>query len=327
MEISLGGAEVKLKIKGARNFAVVLTVAAFALLIAACQQDVKITAPRYALVYGVQHYPNATDLQYTLNDAQSMNDLLASQGWSTTFGKELTARRQDIVKGISDLSKTIGSDATVLLYFSGHGALSNDGTSSIIAPYDTDFLKNSSISSYSVNGIIQIDPSTVISASELASMLAQLPTKNIIVVLDCCYSGNFVNAGNAIDMSPQDYSLMPSYAAFSAAFSSFSSLLSANASATGEKIPIVLSAAGSQEFSYDGAISMSHGVFTYYLLQAAISGDSDGDRVVTMSEAYDYTSTQLKAWGSTQAQNNYPTGLPFLPHLSGGARDLVLFTK
>jgi Caspase domain len=297
-------------------FALALSIAVFS-----CAQEVKITSPRYALVYGVQNYPNVSHLLYTLNDANAMSTLLARQGWTPTLGLDSTATRADIVADISHLASTVGSDAMVLLYFSGHGDLSNDGKTAIIAPYDTDFLKTAGNIIY-INGIPQIDESTVISAPQLASMLAALPAKNIIIILDSCNSGGFITPSSAIDASPQNYSSMPYFSAFSTALSNFGSLLVANAAASGAKTPIVLSAAGTNESSYDGTVAMEHGVFTYYLLQAATNGDSNGDGVVTTTEAYVYTSAAIKSqWDA----NPYVTA--FLPHISGGTRDLVLFVK
>jgi hypothetical protein len=298
------------------------------LAIASCAQDVKITAPRYALVYGVKNYqdPVLPDLTYTIADATSIALALGQQGWTTTLSTESQAKRTSIVADIQNLATTIGTDATVLVYFSGHGGLSNDGSTALIAPWDFAFARVNGFIVYK-NGIAQIDESTTISAPELSTMLAALPTKNIIVIFDSCNSGGFVATGSAVDASPQDYSSMPSYSAFSTAMSNFGNLLVANASASGGKTPIVLSAAGSAELSWESSTfpippDTGHGVFTYYLLHAVTNGDSDGDGFVTMTEAYAYTVSAMKAgW------NSNPANVAFLPHLSGGTRDLVLFSK
>jgi len=298
-----------------------LIFATVVLGLTSCAQNVKITAPRYALAIGAQNYLYANSLSYTIADANSMSSLLTQKGWgsvSTLVDPDST--RQGIVDAISSLAAKVESDSTVLIYFSGHGGLLEDGTTAVICPIDANFLTNSSI----------IDPSTVISAAQLQSMLAELPTKNVIVILDSCYSGGFVPTGGAIDSSPSNYADMPSYSAFSTALDNFGNLLSANASASGNKTPVVLSAAGSDESSYDGSASQGHGVFTYFLLQAATNGDANGDGVVTTTEAYEYTISNLMAWDNEIPQmyqyipqDEWP--LPFLPHLSGGVRDLVLF--
>jgi uncharacterized caspase-like protein len=265
-------------------------------------------------------------LTYTLNDATAISQLLSSQNWTTKLALDSDATRADMVGDISNLAASVQSNSTVLFYFSGHGDLTNDNSTGIIAPYDTDFERNSDGTPIKVNGIDQILETTVISAPQLASMLAALPTKNVIVILDSCYSGNFVSSGSAIDVSPQDYSSMPSFSAFSTAVANFGSLLSANASAGGQKSPIVISAAGSEEFSYDGTDAMQHGVFTYFLLQAASKGDSNGDGVVTTTEAFAYTQKAIISWGSSLTAAEHANFIPFLPHISGGTRDLVLFT-
>jgi uncharacterized caspase-like protein len=283
---------------------------ALALVLAACSFEApKISAPRYALVVGVTIYQHATDLTYPVNDATSMSNLLSSQGWSTTLTQDPT--RIDIVNGIASVASGIDPEATFLFYFSGHGDLLSDNSTAIIAPTDANFI--------TVNGNTVLDPSTVISASQLAAMLSALPTKNIIVILDSCYSGGFIPSGSATDASPQNYASMAAFSAFGAALGNFGSLLVANAEASGKKTPIVISAAGTNESSYDGTPAMAHGVFTYYLLQSATLGDKDGDGVVTTTEAYSYTAAAIKS-------KYDPIYAPaFLPHISGGTRDLALF--
>jgi uncharacterized caspase-like protein len=293
----------------------------------------KITAPRYALVYGVSTYqsnyleatnyypyvltnPQPTDfnnLSYSDDDAKSMSDLLTSQNWTVksrtkgSVGDTVYQPTKDQLNtDIGDLASTIDSDSTVLVYFSGHGTTKNG--IAYIVPY----------LGISDELIPLIDYSKCISPTDLSSMLSLLPTKNVIVLVDTCYSGGFVSSGNSIDASPQNYSSMPTYSAFGTAMSNFGGLLIANASASGAKTPIVVSAAGSIEESFETS-SLSHGVFTYYLLEAAAKGDKDGDGIVTTTEAYSYASEAIKS------KYDSVFGASFLPHISGDTRDLALF--
>ena len=311
-------------LSAAASCAAAAVCASAALLLASCAQSVEITAPRYALVYGIKAYQyNA--LQYTVADARSMESLLEARGVSSSNMKEredAAVTKSQIKADILSLAG-IASDSTVILYFSGHGTYVDASWGSdyptysgaYIVPYDA----------VSSTGLTEATLPYLISPSELQDWLAQMGTQNVIVILDDCYSGGFVSTGGAIDASPQDYSSMQSYSAFSTAFANFGDLLSANASASGNKAPIVLSAAGSQEESYDGSAAQGHGVFTYYLLQAATQGDANGDGIVTTTEAYSYTAANIETWGATETAEGYPGGYPFLPHLSGGVRDLVLF--
>ena len=301
---------------------------AASLAIASCAQDVKITAPRYALLYGIATYKK-NPLTYTVADAQGMKTTLIGHGWNSNTIQErenASVTKAQIKADILSLSG-ISSDSTVLVYYSGHGALVDSTwgppyypaySGPYIVPYDA----------VGINGLDATTIAFLISPAELESWLAQTGTKNFIVIFDSCYSGGFIQPNGTIDASPPDYSSMPSYSAFSTAMSNFGNLLVANASASGGKTPMVLSAAGSAESSYDGTSAMAHGVFTYFLLQAATNGDSDGDGFVTMTEAHAYTAKGVQAWGAALTQADYNAGIhPFLPHLSGGTRDLVLFTK
>jgi hypothetical protein len=292
-----------------------------AAFLASCAQDVKITSPRYALVYGVQDYPgNLKDLLYTVNDSNAMATLLADQGWVVTKKNDSNATQAAIEADFASLNG-IPPDSTVLFYFSGHGALF--GNEASIAPYDSIVPSNVG----SINESYSIDMSKLITPTILSSLVADLPNSRVLVIFDTCNSGGFVSTGSAIDASPQDYWQMPSYSALGTAFANFGDLLSANASASGKREPIVISAAGLDESSYDGTGAMAHGVFTYYLLESAISGDTNGDGIVTATEAFAYAVDKVQTWGRTQAANGYPGGYPFLPHISGGVWDLALFTR
>ncbi len=300
--------------RGRLGFIASGAVAIFAAIaLSSCAQSVKITAPRYALVYGIAAY-QYDSLQYTVNDARSMVAALQGGGMNPTITKreDAAVTKSRIQLDILSLA-TVSSDSTIVFYFSGHGVSNADliafgltptDPGPYIAPYDA-------VDSNGPTGANLIRP------SDLAAWLSQAGTKNVIVILDCCYSGAFVGSSSAIDASPQSYA-MQSFSAFSTAVSNFGSLLSANASASGTKSPIVLAAAGSEELSYDGTAAMEHGVFTYYLLQAATNAGSDG--VVTTTDAYAYTTAAIKSqWDATYSYDS------FLPHLSGGVRDLVLF--
>lgn len=300
-----------------------LAALALSIILASCAEDVKITAPRYALSIGVQNYLNVRKLSYTLSDANSIAQLMSDQGWTAISLLDAYATRAGIVSAIADLAARAESDSTVLIYYSGHGSLLGDGTTSLIAPYDTELYYGTSTAV----------PSTVISAPQLSSMLSAFSTKNIIVILDCCNSSGFADPGSSIDPIPPLYGQNEGGTApapLGIAFSHFGDLLSANGSASGKRSPIVITAAGYLESSYDGTPAMDHGVFTYFLLDAAKNGDTNGDGVVTATEAYEYTAKKIVSDWNAMYSNTMDDGglfMDFYPHISGGARDLVLFVK
>ena len=186
-----------------------------------------------------------------------------------------------------------------------------------ILPYDT-------IAEYTNRELSGL--TNAISAENLINLMDSVPAKNRVLILDSCYSGGFTGDANAVDTSPDDYSLRYGTSAdtgiLAAALANFNSLVAGNLESLGSRDTIALSACGPNEESYDGTASMANGVFTYYLLRAADYGDSDGDGLVTVAEAYAYAKRQIKDnWNSAY----YRYDEDFLPHISGGTGDIALF--
>jgi len=310
----------------------------FLLALASCELPA-IDVPRYALVYGISIYDDAAaegssyNLRYADDDARAIGSLLETEGWSIyalaargrpNGGAAEDAERPDatkarIARDFADLAETLPEGAMVFAYFSGHGFF--DGETEYIVPFGE------------ISPILDEDDySGCISPADLRSWLAALPTDRIVVVIDTCYSGGFVSAGSAKDIAPQNYGEWDDGTTpdpLTTAISNFGELLAANARASGTPQPIVISAAGSRELSYDDR-DKAQGAFSYYFLQAPEKADSDGNGLVTATEAYAFCADSLKAnWNEEYKHSiDWSTGIfqDFLPHISGGARDLVLFS-
>lgn len=294
-------------------------------LIFSCSLSNTVTAPRYALLIGISDYINLPalappldpqDLKYSRIDAEALKTLLASEAspsWTLTSLYDHDATKAKIKNAIITLLASVPKDshATVLIYFSGHGYLDAQRTPYLVA---ADFDPTA------------VDPSLLcIAPKELYSWISEnSPTKNVIVVSDSCYSGGFVpppTDSSDLIASPyapaigQSASLPPLFA-----LGSFGELLAKNAAADGSLEPIAVSAAGNLELSWETS-ALGHGVFTYYLLESARKGDSNGDGWVSCTEAYSYAARSIeKNWNKL-----YGAGYYFYPHITGGLRDLVLF--
>jgi hypothetical protein len=318
--------------------------AAAALLAAGCSAG-KITAPRYVLSFGVGDYgytyPGDDDEDHqdpTLlcpkPDAISLCSLLESQGYqrkSLLFDD--TATKENIRHDILDLS-SVEPDAIVVIFFSGHGTYIAAGTlagylGAYLAPYGAVDSSNGFITSDTANSLI--------SPEELGNWLTQAGMRNVIVILNTCYSGAFVDPGSSIDTAPQNYGIYDEgtvpFSGILSALGSIGGLVSKNARDSGSPGPIVISAAGSHESSYESYSPEyeGHGILPFYLFKAASGGDFNSDGFVTATEAYKYVSSQIRLnWNSTR-QFIYDSSsgqyADFMPHISGGARDLVLFSN
>jgi len=297
---------------------------------------------RYAIVIGVQDYPGIyDDLSYPDNDANDMATLLSAEGWTVikrliATDETMTSNGLPTYTGTQDAlveaTNLIGSDtkASLLVYYSGHGSVS--GSTAYIIPYDG---LTATVMSYVDMGTTYYyqkqDLAKWITPATLTSWMAAVPAKHRLLILDSCDSGGFSLSSSAADLSPADYSAISGSTtdsgAISTALSKLSSLISANLSNYGSPEVQVLAAAGIDESSYDDS-SHGNGAFTYYLLQAAASADTDSDGVVTMDEAYNYCKTKIKEnWNALYWNGDWPTGEDFLPHISGGTGDVVLYSK
>lgn len=286
-----------------------------------------IDTEHYYLCIGISEYSVFSSLHYPTQDATDLGKLLSERGWqNAAYEKDSSlweegllldenATKENIKDAIEKGFKDVTSDATILVYFSGHGTTDESTGTCYLLPYD-----------YSTsNGF-----SKAISPAELNSWFSTLHTKNIIFISDSCYSGGFVSTQDSEDTMPALYQdgADTSLATLSYSLTNFGSLLAKNAETTGALAPIAISAAGAKEFSYEGdpdddGPDQGHGIFTYYLLEAAQKGDSNQDGNVTCTEAYSYTARCINEYWN----DKYGNEMSFYPHISGGARDLVLYCK
>jgi uncharacterized caspase-like protein len=125
-----------------------------------------------ALVIGINSYPNAS-LKGCINDAAAMANTLEKNGdGSPNFAVRLendTPTKADLKGLIVDLFS--GECDTALLYFSGHGALTQTGGYIATPDYK------------------QHDPG--VSMDEILVIANKSKAKDRIIILDCCHSGAF----------------------------------------------------------------------------------------------------------------------------------------
>ncbi|HCO49008.1 MAG TPA: hypothetical protein DIT55_06145, partial [Spirochaetaceae bacterium] len=300
----------------------------FALLIgSSCSQSVSIIPERRALLIGISVYADtANNLEYPVIDAQELKGKLHDQNWDTLLLKDSDATKDGIKAAIAQHFKDMPKDGTALIYYSGHGTVSNldaviyqetYGTlstftgeigDSLIVPHDFDN------SSKWTGGI---------SPNELYSWISQINTENVIVILDSCFSGGLIRSSDSKDAIAAEFYLNQSntsYVSSLAALSNFAELLAKNAEKIQKLAPITISAAGSNELSYEDYsvsdpryLGYGNGIFTFYLLESIKEGDSNRDGFVTCTEAYTYTARALNnTWN-----RDFPYA-KYYPHISGG---------
>ena len=325
-----------MKLKNAAFYLFILELLIAGVLLS-CAQPSEIIVERKAIFIGISDYlylpdpgpASGRDLRYPDDDAKDLANLLESQGWEVNrklinpeYGDlapgAVPARKATIRAEIMSWFQDLEKNGIAMIYFSGHGTEESGITYLVAADYSAG------------------STSAFISATELSTWIIEsIPanvTQNVIVIADSCYSGGFVSARESSDVISQSYTPYGTNSSVStlAALGQFGDLLAANAAEKGVLAPIVISAAGSAELSYEDYSSDSqyylgyaNGVFTEFLLEAAVNGDANGDNLITCTEAYTYAAKAIDdKWNRTSGSST-----AFYPHISGGLRDLVLFTK
>ncbi len=141
--------------------------------------------PKKALVVGIDYYQEYKNLNGAVNDAYEVKSALERNGDGTrnfgiklltSIGENNTVVREELRSQIEALFRD-ENHHTVLFYFAGHGHL--DTLGSFILTSDC---------KHGNDGI---------SLDEILKLANSSPADNIIIILDCCHSGN---AGTSIDL-------------------------------------------------------------------------------------------------------------------------------
>lgn len=152
----------------------------------------------YALIIGV-----GGDLPATITDAQKVYDTITDPE-RAGYPKEQVvlclgenATRAKVLAAFQTLQSAIKADqnqeATVMVYYSGHGGLDKNTPSTpfyfLTHAYDTaDF------------------SGTCIEGGEFSNLLSDLPAQKLIVLLDCCYAGQLKTKAGREDEDEDDFS-------------------------------------------------------------------------------------------------------------------------
>jgi hypothetical protein len=211
----------------------------------------------WAVVIGINDYQHWPKLQYAVNDAQSIQELLKQQGFDeviTLLDGEAT--HQQILRVLGDdLHAKTQDEDRVFIFFAGHGQTQD-------LPYGT-----------KIGYIIPVDGdltryfSTAISMSQLQELAQRIRAKHMFYAMDACFSGLLLNLrGSPVEQrSVFDLTTAPTRQVLTAG-------------GEGEKV----------------AETGGHGLFTRSLLHGlAGAADSDGDGHITATELYRFITPQV----------------------------------
>lgn len=314
-----------------------LIAAAILLSTAACK--INPTPPdRYALVYGVSDYSaaNFSNLGSTIDDAESVAQLLMNKGYTVflrtddgSSGPQIeSASLSQFKTDMSTIAQNLEKDDLLVFYFSGHGAQGG------FLPYSGD---EDQFSEQNDEYIAFYPTSTdynsfIMSDTDFYSYIKQSKANKKVILLDSCNSGGFIGQEYSFDSTSSDY-VNTDKKKDNILSSTLNSFFNPKTGDVPASDAIVISAAGESEYSWE---SGGHGFLTHGILNAVRLGDYDKNGYLDTGELYRYTKSFIEShwndlWKNTDfiydsdGNKVYRNGLQFMPHISGGPVDYVLF--
>lgn len=226
----------------------------------------------HAVIIGIANYLSVSPLPETvLNDARDVASVLTSDAHCGYNHRNVcllldgNATLARIREALSFVAKSSGPDDTVVIFFSGHGALLGDSDDplSAILPVDC--------------GGRTLDSSSL-SETEFSAALRQISARRLVVLIDACHSGG---AGNfKVEGSPKLQMLRFSEKA-----------LDRLAQGTG-RVLMASSRASETSLVLQGA---RNSVFTGHLLEILNGrGRTSGDGVIRVFDIFNHVAERVK---------------------------------
>ncbi len=257
-----------------------------------------------AVICGISDYEGSdNDLNYCDDDAQELYDrLLSGSNWSADNVQLLLnsqATEGNIQAAIAAMGAASVPGDVNLFFFSGHGGgdmadtdgdEDGDGYDEYMCPYNL--------------------TTDEITDDELSDWLDALPTDNIIVLLDTCFSGGHLKAAGSLTY--KGYSRTGKTVA---TISGFADDLRKKTKKDSDELvsPYIATACDETELSSEDS-EIQNGVFAYYLLEALTNSDANADGWAAGEEAFDYLYPKAVAYNSEQHPQEYD-GWPGLANI------------
>jgi len=235
-----------------------------------------------ALVVGIGKYREKTipEVKYAARDAEVVARYLENVGGIPRSNiKILTddkATKSDLEAHISEwIPRRVTGQSTVFVYYAGHGAPGPRGTEAFVVPYEghPDY------------------PSQLYSLQKMYDALNKLPVREVVVMLDSCFSGAKGRSITGEGTRPVSISIE-------------------NPVLAGGKIVVIAASSGSQMSSdYD---KVKHGLFTYYLLRG-MRGEASRDQegTVELGGLYEFVRKNVSETASLEMNRDQtPVLLP-----------------
>jgi hypothetical protein len=235
----------------------------------------------HALVVGIAGYKQVTSLpEAVLNDARDIASVLTSRDHCGFDPRRVhllldsDATLERIKQGLEDIVSTAEPDSSVVVFFSGHGALLGgpSETASALIPFDCSL------------GALE---ATSLSEREFSSILQRIQSRRLLVLLDACHSGDATRFKTSSE-APNHISFGYSEKSLSMLATGVGRVLMASSRATEESLVLARS---------------PNSLFTTHLLEALRGeGVTQGDGLIRVFDIFNHVAQRVPA-GSGQRQH------------------------
>jgi hypothetical protein len=235
---------------------------------------------RRALLIGINSYedPNLGSLRFARSDAEYLADVFADPvfgGFEVDLVVDGDLTNSALMERLRNWKEKLGPEDTALIYYSGHGMRWLDQR------------RRSQVFLAGSNSRKEAPLKTAIPLTAVVEFLESLPTPRRVLILDACFTGTGKILAEDVESLARSYEdgILP--------FDQRPSEHQAQLFATSYGRPALESR------------SLGHGLYTWHLGQALSArfdaADSNGDLVVSVSEAHDYARLRtLKESSGTQ---------------------------
>ena len=264
-------------------------------------------AKSWAVVIGINEYPNFPPLEYAVNDARAIEARFQRMGFEVISLQNDQATKAQILRVLTEeLPQQVGPQDRLVIFYAGHGAagiLPSGEEVGFIIPVDGRSMVDGRYLEIIVGEITVNDYATFaeranfISVDEIRAVSDTIPAKHILYILDGCYSGfldpaayaklqpsqrigknldasqNAAGRGRGLSLEIDNWNrTTPQKTLEHQRPTNYLEVLTARDTVQ------VLTAGSSGEAVYEKS---GHGIFTYYLLRA-LDGVADYDRDCTV---------------------------------------------
>ena len=241
---------------------------------------------KFAVLVGINEYGDSSinPLNFSVKDIQDFYDVLVDPEKGKyvennvkvlSDTNEERPARNNILSKLTTMSRSANPEDSILFYFSGHGAEIGGKPYLLCSDSYRNTIEQTTLSNELIRKVME-------------SSLARVK----IIILDACHSGVLKGVKDSGIMTKSFFeSFFPPPEGF-----------------------VALASCKLGECSHEWA-EKEHGVFSYYLLEGLEgSADRDGDKIITITDAYNYTSENVRRWAFKKGLEQNPT---FRATLSG----------